>query len=351
MSKPKTKQSKIRKPKKKNQYFGKKEEDAVVEYLNETDQEKRDVIYREKLREPFNTMIKGILDRYPIHLGNFSPTELAKMALAHLVENFTNFDPWKPDKFSVKISDEVLNQLKDEEFEELEVIFYIYDHKLYNIEKVPLDYEKYFDKFITNSLCFYENKGVELLSDGSYRVKLYVQNGKLKVITQDKEVFVPINTKRKAYSYCGTIVRNYLKTHSESTYNRKIKFVELEPKHYKHYGTYNISEDVNLEKFYKKYFEYIIEKFQYELEINDFLTNEQQLVAESLIDILENWEVLFLDKENNQNISHTMTKNKFWLFMRENTRLEKKEIKQAMKRFITLYDELKQFMRNFEFDI
>jgi len=337
--------------KKKNQYFGKEEEDAVVEYLQEKDQQKRDEIYREKLKEPFNVMIKGILDRYPIHLGNFSTTELSKMALAHLIENFTNFDPWKPDKMSVKISDIILSSIKEQEIDEMEIKFYIYDHKLYNVDKLPVDFEKHFEKFITTNLCFYEQKNLVLLSDGTYTVKLYVQNDKLKMIAHDKEIFIPIKTKRKAYSYCGTIVRNYLKTHSESTYNRKIKFVELEPKHYKNYGTYDILNNENKEEHFKKYFGYIIDKFQHELELNDFLTDEQIIVAETIIDILENWEVLFLDKENNESISHTMTKNKFWLYMRENTRLEKKEIKQAMKRFISLYEELALLMRNMDFEL
>ncbi|NIQ16173.1 MAG: hypothetical protein GTO02_17805 [Candidatus Dadabacteria bacterium] len=63
--------------------------------------------------------------------------------------------------------------------------------------------------------------------------------------------------------------------------------------------------------------------------------NENEIrVGYALIDILENWESLF---DNNLDGSTKYNKNQFYATVRENTNLNTKDIRNAMKRYKDLY--------------
>jgi hypothetical protein len=60
-----------RRPKTKNQYFTQDTEDAILEYVNETDQDKRNVIYNERIKYAFFKLTENI-----IHTFKFYYTEV-----------------------------------------------------------------------------------------------------------------------------------------------------------------------------------------------------------------------------------------------------------------------------------
>lgn len=76
----------------KEPYFGLREEQALIDYINTESVVERHQIYNEILRPAFKIMVETILRRYPIHIGNYEITEVESNALSHLIEKMVGFD-------------------------------------------------------------------------------------------------------------------------------------------------------------------------------------------------------------------------------------------------------------------
>lgn len=86
----------------KENYFGEKEEKAVVAYNNATSTEEKHRLYNNILKKPFQIMIESILRRYSFHIGNYDTFELEQDALTHLIQNMHKYDPNKIGKTGQK---------------------------------------------------------------------------------------------------------------------------------------------------------------------------------------------------------------------------------------------------------
>jgi hypothetical protein len=137
---------------------------------------------------------------------------------------------------------------------------------------------------------------------------------------------------KKAYSYFGTICKNYLmgqiiKDQKET--NRKISYED-------------ISSDLeNSEKFSyyieKDTLDYgsVITKFLIELDTfihNEKLSENERKLGLALYDLFENYESIFIGNDNNK-----FNKNIILLSLREMTNLSTKEIRSSMKKFKLIY--------------
>ena len=143
--------------------------------------------------------------------------------------------------------------------------------------------------------------------------------------------FVPDKNK-KAYSYFGTICKNYLmgqiiKDQKET--NRKISYedisTDLESRPDMIY--YMDSDSVDSENIILDY----IEKLKVFVESQNLNDNEKRL-GESLIDLFENYDNIFVGNDNKK-----FNKNLVLLSLREMTNLSTKEIRMSMKKFKKLY--------------
>lgn len=76
-------------------YFGPEQEEAVVKFLNEEDPAKRDIIYNEHLRDPFNTMVDSIIRRYKLYRKSYTFENLHSDTLSYLILKADKFDPEK----------------------------------------------------------------------------------------------------------------------------------------------------------------------------------------------------------------------------------------------------------------
>jgi hypothetical protein len=123
-----------------NTYFGKIEEQAVIDFINSESIEERNNIYNNVLKKPFNKMICSILRKYPIHIGNFSVYELETDALVHLIDKVSKFNP---DAITKKG-----NKTKAYSYCQTIVRNYFRDHsvKSYNENIRNLNYDDYTDK-------------------------------------------------------------------------------------------------------------------------------------------------------------------------------------------------------------
>ena len=149
------------------------------------------------------------------------------------------------------------------------------------------------------------------------------------------EKFVP-SKEKKAYSYFGTICKNYLmgqilKDQKET--NRKISYedissdLENDPKMMYEIDIDEI-EEINI-------IPILLGSIKETLEEDDLSENEYKLGL-ALTDIFEHYELIFPATDNNK-----FNKNIILLSLREMTNLSTKEIRASMKKFKKLYDGLK----------
>ena len=146
---------------------------------------------------------------------------------------------------------------------------------------------------------------------------------------------------KKAYSYFGTICKNYLmgqiiKDQKET--NRKISYEDISSiLEERPDMSYRIDDDI-VES------EVIIN--QYLQELKEFIENEnlndnERKLGYALIDLFDNYQTIFSGADNNK-----FNKNVILLSLREMTNLSTKEIRSSIKRFKKLYIIIQTRMKN-----
>jgi hypothetical protein len=146
---------------------------------------------------------------------------------------------------------------------------------------------------------------------------------------------------KKAYSYFGTICKNYLmgqiiKDQKET--NRKISYEDISSSlEDRPDMSYTIDDDpIETESIIN---DYLIELKQY-IEIESLNENEKKL-GYALIDLFDNYETIFSGADNNK-----FNKNVILLSLREMTNLSTKEIRSSIKRFKKLYVVIQSKIKN-----
>ena len=146
---------------------------------------------------------------------------------------------------------------------------------------------------------------------------------------------------KKAYSYFGTICKNYLmgqiiKDQKET--NRKISYEDISSSLEERPDmSYRIDEDiVESDVIINQYLQELKEFIESE-NLND---NEIKL-GYALIDLFDNYQTIFSGADNNK-----FNKNVILLSLREMTNLSTKEIRSSIKRFKKLYIVIQTRMKN-----
>lgn len=226
-------------------YFGEREENAVIDYINATTVAEKNKIYNEILLDPFKKMIQSILRKYPIHIGNYDIEEVEQNALTHLIEQMVKFDPTRITK---------------------------------------------------------------------------------------------LGNKTKAFSFCQTIVRNYYKDHSVRSYVEKTKSLSFDDYYQENDNTY--IDEVKDHDYLDELINNIIVDIKRIIN-NDGCKKNEISVGIAIINILENWEFIFRENTHEgkyiKKVTNKYAKNKIILFLKEQTGLNTKEIRQSIKPFKDAY--------------
>jgi hypothetical protein len=149
---------------------------------------------------------------------------------------------------------------------------------------------------------------------------------------------------KKAYSYFGTICKNYLMGQimkDQKEMNRKISYEDISSDllHNPDMIYYIDNEDVTTEEIIKKFLSRLQESLS-----DKKITEQEQKLGQSLFDLFENYKNLFLETNNNNN---KFNKNVILFELREMTNLSTKEIRTSMKRYKKLYlDLLQEILKN-----
>lgn len=149
--------------------------------------------------------------------------------------------------------------------------------------------------------------------------------------------------KPKAYSYCQTIVRNFCRDHSKKScadilinqnFDEHVDDVESK-------DDYSYEIDKSPSNRYDELLESVISGINTEIIENKNLSKNDVAVGYAIINLLSNWEDLF-PEELPDNEAYKVTtkkyfKNKINLLLKEETRLESKDIRLSIKQFKTMY--------------
>jgi hypothetical protein len=149
---------------------------------------------------------------------------------------------------------------------------------------------------------------------------------------------------KKAYSYFGTIVRNYFRTFSKTTRKESLNDLNFDDYLSKFESDVSLSyvideEDENTEE---QLFNKITLGIKEEIRVNKGLKINEIKVGEAIINIFERWQDLFLNEDGKS--TNNFAKNKILLFIKEQTMLSTKEIREALLCYKTLYFLLKKDM-------
>jgi hypothetical protein len=145
------------------------------------------------------------------------------------------------------------------------------------------------------------------------------------------EKFKP-SKEKKAYSYFGTICKNYLMGQiikDQKELNRKISYEDISSSIEENLNySYTIDTDFVDSSTIIENFKYELKKFITEEDLND---NEKKLGI-ALLELFENYDNIFMGADNNK-----FNKNVILLSLREMTNLTTKEIRNSMKKYKKLY--------------
>jgi hypothetical protein len=176
------------------------------------------------------------------------------------------------------------------------------------------------------------------------RYKLYRKDMDFNEIHNDTHSFLITkidkfkpSKEKKAYSYFGTICKNYLmgqiiKDQKET--NRKISYEDISSslENDEGFAYYIENDSVDSER--------IIFHFLIKLDLfikNENLNENEIKLGQALYDLFDNYENIFVGNDNNK-----FNKNIILLSLREMTNLSTKEIRGSMKKYKNMYFELVQ---------
>ena len=147
---------------------------------------------------------------------------------------------------------------------------------------------------------------------------------------------------KKAYSYFGTIVKNYLlgqlikdnkKVRTQVSYEDYASDLEERPDMLVYQKEDHLEKEGKLQKLMAE----IIGEISEELN-NEKLTENERSVGESLVYMFENWEIIFSDASGNNKFNKNLVLHN----IREMTSLTTKEIRNAMRRYKKIYKTIKE---------
>jgi hypothetical protein len=179
----------------------------------------------------------------------------------------------------------------------------------------------------------------KMISSIIRRYKLYRKDMNFTDIHTDTHSFLMTKVdkfkpskEKKAYSYFGTICKNYLMGQiikDQKDTNRKISYEDIS------FSLEQRPDMVYYMELEKTEADDVIQGFLNELKDyveNESLTDNERKLGIALLELFENYKTIFLGTDNNK-----FNKNIILLSIREMTNLSTKEIRTAMKRFKKLY--------------
>ena len=302
---PRTMAKRGRKPKERKGYFYEKEETAIIQYIHEENTEEKNRIFNTVIYPALTKMIESIIRRYKLFIPdedfsqNFNDTiSYLLTKIHHFKPQITGYDLIENEKeiakhhFVVMSEEDLKQKLRDasEEDPEYVVVYFGFDDDdESNINK------RYYKKETHNY---------------------------------------------KAYSYCGTVCKNYLMFKSTQYAKKKVRNTSYDEIFEEICDSAKYStEDITYTEVVEKLITDIadeIERMTSNAELH--LLNENEVkVGNALVNLLRNWEEVLPNGGSNK-----LQKSSVLYFLREETMMTTKEVRDNMKKYKCVYKLLKK---------
>jgi predicted SprT family Zn-dependent metalloprotease len=209
--------------------------------------------------------------------------------------------------------------------------------RLFLVAETQHERNKIYNEFLREPLD-------KMISSIIRRYKLYRKDMNYDEIHNDTHSFLMTkiekfkpSKEKKAYSYFGTICKNYLMGQimkDQKEMNRKISYEDISSDLSNNMSMAYYIDDDNLSS------EFIIKKFLDRLKNSletENITEQEFKLGSAIYDIFENYGTIFPDSNNNK-----FNKNIILFELREMTNLSTKEIRTSLKKYKKIYFELVQ---------
>ena len=310
-----------RKPKERKGYFYEKEEQAIVDYINSTNPEEKNRIFNTILLPALTKMIESIIRRYKLFVPDEEFPQTFNDTISYLLTKISNFKPE----------------------------IYVYEEVSGFTPEHPVDITEAGFNELKKTLNENSPKYVRVFKDPYIEPLTYWPGDEIdKKIWEEKPLYRTYQLELKhykAYSYCGTVCKNYLiYKNMQYTKNRQrnLPYDEMlddfsnDPK-------YTTQED---ESHYAMV-EQLIKDMSKEIKTmmseqeKNMLSENEMKVGTALTELLDHWEeVLNVDGSNK------LQKSSVLYFLREETMMTTKEVRDNMKKFRVAYYLLKKGLIN-----
>lgn len=147
--------------------------------------------------------------------------------------------------------------------------------------------------------------------------------------------------KVKAYSYLGTICRNWVKNYSKDTYKKDMSGIDINELHEELEEDINFSYELRLKEQDEYSYEVLLKKLIQKME--DIILHNRELktneikVGEGIILIFDNWSKIIENEDELVKTSNFFTKKKVFEMLKNITNLSSKDIRSSLKVFKDLY--------------
>ena len=300
-----------RKPKERKGYFYEQEEQAIVDYIKTTNPEEKNRIFNTILLPALTKMIESIIRRYKLFVPDEEFPQTFNDTISYLLTKINNFKPE----------------------------MWVYEEVTDLIPEHPVDITETGFKELKKTLNENSPRYVRVFHDG-------LDSWGYKTHEPYYKIYQLVLKRYKAYSYCGTVCKNYLiYKNIQYTKNRQrnLPYDEM---------IEDFSKDPNFMVREDETTHYtLVEKLIKEMskEIKDMmkdqeknaLTADEIKVGTALAELLDNWEeVLNVDGSNK------LQKSSVLYFLREETMMSTKQVRDNMKKFRVAYFLLKRGLIN-----
>lgn len=305
-----------RKPKERKGYFYEKEEQAIIDYISTNDAEEKNRIFNTVLLPALTKMIESIIRRYKLFVPDEEFPQTFNDTISYLLTKINNFRP------EMYVYEEIDADQAPEDVVDLTKAGFIELKKTIN-EHSPKYIRVFSDPKLNSKYDWDQDDEQQEEEEPLFRIyKLELRH-------------------YKAYSYCGTVCKNYL-------IYKNIQYTKNKQR--------NLPYDEMLEDFNKdpKYIapeteerytmvERLIKEMSNEIKgmiderENNSLTDDEVKVGVALTELLDNWEeILSVDGSNK------LQKSSVLYFLREETMMSTKTVRDNMKQFKKAYYLLKK---------
>lgn len=294
-----------RKPKEKKGYFYETEENAIIQYINEENTVERNRVFNETIYPALTKMIESIIRRYKLFIPDEDFDQNFNDTISYLLTKINHFRP------TITGYELIESEKEINKHEYVIMSEETLKQKIRDASDEDPDYVVVYFGF--------EDENEDDIIKKHYKKETH---------------------NYKAYSYCGTVCKNYLMFKSTQYQKKKIRNASYDEVYDEisnsvQYSTENVNHNEMIEKLVNDIANEI-ERMTNNHEEHSLNENEVK-VGNALVELLRNWEEVLPNGGSNK-----LQKSSVLYFLREETMMTTKEVRDNMKKYKCVYKLLKK---------